>query len=543
MKKVLIIGGGFGGVFTARHLHQLAAKKLHIELISKRNYFVFQPLLPEVAAGILNAQDAVTPLRLLLPGIHVRLAEAKSIDFQRRIVQVVQGRKKVLIPIDYDHLVIATGQVTDLSRFPGFPQHSLTMKDLSDAHALRNHIIDCLELADITQNPQLKSYALSFVVVGGGFSGVETVGEVTEMIQRTLRFYPRLRPEDVRVILVQRDQRILPELPAPLAEYAAKVLRARGVDIRLQTGVVSASATSLSTDQGETIEAMTLVTTMGNGPSPFLRALPLTLERGCIPVDRCLRLRETDKPNIWAVGDIALIPLDAQGQHHAPPTAQFAVREAQALAKNILAVAEGHEPLPFRYRPKGSLASLGKYKGVAQVFGVNLSGLPAWLFWRAIYLAMLPGFSTRLRVMLNWLFDYFMPRTIVQMRQAGQPACRQVHYAKGETVCERDQLLEGFHIVVSGSLEMRIPGPAGGEDFIKHYAPGEHWGERIIESDCLSTGTVTALEDSVVLVVQRGDFERLRDSFPPLRRYLDEIDESRYSPAVRKLAERVADKP
>ena len=538
-KKVLIIGGGFGGVFTAKHLHRLAGETLQLELISERNYFVFQPLLPEVAAGILNAQDAVTPLRLLLPGIRVRLAEAKSINFEKRIVQVVQGRKKVLIPIHYDHLVIATGQVTDLSRFPGFPQHSLTMKDLADAHTLRNHIINCLELADITENPQLKSYALSFVVVGAGFSGVETMGEIMEMIQRTLRFYPRLCPEDVRAIMVQRDNKILPELPPSLGEYAAKILRKRGIDIRLETGVASASDTALRTDQGERIEAMTVVTTMGNGPSPFLRRLPLTLERGRIPTDRYLKVQQEDKPDVWAVGDIALVPMEDGS--YAPPTAQFAVREARTLAKNILATATGKEPLPFRYQPKGSLASLGKYKGVAQVFGVNLSGLSAWLFWRAVYLAMLPSFSTRLRITLNWFFDYFMPRNTVQTQQAGRPACRQVHYAKDEIVCAQDQLLEGFYIVVSGALEMRIPEQSGGEDFVKRYAPGDHWGERIIEADCLSTGAVTALEDSVVLIVRRDDFERLRDAFPPLRGYFEGIDESRYSPGVRKLTEQAAE--
>ncbi len=538
-KKVLIIGGGFGGVFAAKHLGQLAKNTLQVELISERNYFVFQPLLPEVAAGILNAQDAVTPLRMLLPDIRVRLAEAKSINFENRIVQVVQGRKKVLIPIHYDHLVIATGQVTDLSRFPGFPQHSLTMKDLADAHTLRNHIINCLELADITENPRLKKYALSFVVVGAGFSGVETMGEVMEMIQRTLRFYPRLRPQDVHAIMIQRGDQILPELPAALGEYAAKILRKRGIDIRLQTGVVSASDTSLCTDQGESIEAMTIVTTMGNGPSPFLRTLPLTLERGRLPTDSCLRLMDADKPNVWALGDIALIP--QEDGSYAPPTAQFAVREARTLAENILAVTMGKEPLPFRYQPKGSLASLGKYKGVAQVFGINLSGLSAWLFWRAIYLSMLPGFSTRLRVALNWFFDYFIPRTIVQTQQSGRPACRQAHYAEGETVCEKDQLLEGFYIVVSGALEMRIPDQSGSEDFVKRYTPGEHWGERIIETDCLSTGVVTALENSVVLIVHRDDFERLRDAFPPLRAYLAGIDETHYSPAVRKLEERAAE--
>ena len=190
--KVVIVGGGFGGMFTARKLHKLCGEDLEIELISKINYFVFQPLLPEVAAGTLNAQDAVTPLRNLLSGVHVRLAEVTAIDLEAKQVILLQGQKKLLQRVDYDHLVITTGQVANLSLFPGFEDHSLTMKDLSDAHRLRNHVIECMEMADVTRFADIKQRALTFVVAGGGFSGVETMGELAEMIERILPQYPNI---------------------------------------------------------------------------------------------------------------------------------------------------------------------------------------------------------------------------------------------------------------------------------------------------------------------------------------------------------------
>ena len=247
-----------------------------------------------------------------------------------------------MVQVPYDHVVIATGQVTDLSMFPGFTQHSMTMNDLADAQRLRNHVIQCLELADITLNAQLKKAALTFVVAGGGFSGVETMGELVEMIRRTLHHYPNIAPEEIKPILIQRGDRLLPEMQPELSEYAVQSLIRAGVEVRLKTGISSATAMSLATQDGQSIQCMTTVTTIGNGPSGFLRSLDLQLVKGKIPVNANLEVVDLD--NVWALGDAALIPMEANGKltdlsTYAPPTAQFAVREAQFLAKNILLLA------------------------------------------------------------------------------------------------------------------------------------------------------------------------------------------------------------
>lgn len=539
--KVVIIGGGFGGGFTAKYLQKYAAGlgDVEVELISQRNYFVFQPLLPEIASGTLNAQDAVTPLRLMLPEVKIRLAEVKSIDFKQKKITVLQGRKTMVVEVSYDHVVIATGQVTELSMFPGFTQHSMTMKDLADAQRLRNHVIQCLEMADVTNNTQLKNAALTFVVAGGGFSGVETMGELVEMIRRTLRHYPNITREEIKPILIQRGERLLPEMDPELSEYAAQSLLRAGVDVRLRTGIRSATAMSVCTQDGRSIACLTTVTTIGNGPSKFLKSLGLNLVKGKIPVTSTLEVVELD--NVWALGDAALIPLSKEKGNnasdldatkdqsgYAPPTAQFAVREAQFLAKNIMAKIAGRELQHFHYSPLGALASLGSYRAVATVLGFSVTGLFAWIMWRGLYIGMLPGFSTRLRVALNWLFDYFMPRTIVQMAHEETPGTDYIHYARDDVVFLPGEVIKGFYTVVSGSFEMEVVDDSG-KCLLKEYLPGDHWGERILKKDIATTGKVVAKEDGVVLVLKREDFKRLCTEFKPLESYFSGLSEERYS--------------
>lgn len=533
-RRIVIVGGGFGGAFTAKYLRRYGADDFEIELINSTNYFVFQPLLPEVVSGTISAPDAVTPLRYMLPGVKVRMAEVIGVDLEARQVTLLQGSRRFPQIIGYDHLVIAVGQKTDLSLSPGLAAHSFSMRDLADAHELRNQIIRCLEHADITQHQDIRRRLLTFVVAGGGFSGVETIGELVEMIRRTLRFYPNINDDDIRAILVQRGDRILPELSARLAQYAEQKLRNRHVDILLNTRVVSATANNVYLDNGTNIATDTLITTVGSSPRAFTRNLGLELQRGKIPVDQFLRV--PGRENVWCIGDAALIPLPpvTQGElRYAPPTAQFAVREARIVAKNIVASQNGSEMQLFAYQPKGSLASIGNYKAVAEVFGLRLSGLLAWLMWRGLYIGMLPGFSTRLRVALNWLFDYFLPRSIVQIANSPAMATTYKHYAKGDVICRPGQTIDGLYTVITGAMESRIPIEGEQDDFIRILGPGDHWGERSLASDALAKGTLTATEDTQVLILQRSDFLSLSAAFPPLNEYFEKISDKIYAPSLR----------
>ncbi|MBM7074511.1 FAD-dependent oxidoreductase [Shewanella sp. 202IG2-18] len=534
--KVVVIGGGFAGVFAAKYLSEIAGDEVDIELISERNYFVFQPLLPEVASGVINSQDAVTPLRLLLPKVKVRLAEVRGIDTEAKTVQLVQGRQRILHDLPYDEVVIASGQITDLSMFKGFQQHSLTMKDLSDAYILRNKVISNFELADVTDNQELKERLLTFVVAGGGFSGVETMGELQEMIHRTLQFYPQISKQEIRLVLVQFGDRILMELPEKQSQYAHKVLEKRGVEIKLGTGVNSATSTSVTTNHGEVIPTTTVITTIGNGPSPFVKSLGLELNRGKIPTTRELQVEGVE--HVWSLGDIAAIPLD--GGKIAPPTAQATVREAKILADNLYASLQGKALKPFEYCSKGALASLGGYSAVGSMMGMNLYGLFAWFLWRGFYIAMLPGFATRVRVALNWMFDYFMPRTIVHMEQEKPHACRYMHFTEGDVVFNPSEWVDGFYVVVDGELRLDVESCDETPAFSRTFDVNDHWGERTIQNECMTTGTLTAVKDTIVMVIPKDDFLRMREAMPSWDEYFNNLDASKYSGAILEIERRKA---
>jgi NADH:ubiquinone reductase (H+-translocating) len=473
-KRILVLGGGFAGMFAARELRRRVGRIADIELINEVNYFTFQPLLPEVAAGGISVRDAVAPLRRLLPGVRVRQAQIYAIDPERKIVTIFQGLQRRYTEVGYDHLVLALGQTVDLTRIPGLAAHALTMKTLSDGLTLRNAVIDKLEHADITALPEVKKELLT-TVIGGGFSGVETAGEMMELIERSLAFYPNIARSEVRVLLVEFADRLLGELPASLGEYTRAFFEKRGIEVRLRTGIREATGTAIVTTDGELIGTRTLVATIGNAPSPLVAKIGLPNERGRIRTDRTLRVEGRD--DIWALGDAALIPLvetPSERGDYAPPTAQFAVREARALAKNVAASLEGRPGEPFVYKSKGALASLGAHRGVAEVYGVRLTGLPAWLLWRGYYLSFVPGFATKMRVAAQWLLDSLVGRSTVQTGIRQGPGTRYIRYRAGDRVFEDGNRADGFYAVVEGAFELRVR-DADGRETLHRIGPGGHF--------------------------------------------------------------------
>lgn len=518
-QRILILGGGFAGLFAAREVKRRLGPKADVELISEENYFVFQPLLPEVAAGSITAPDAVTPLRALVKDVFVRKARVHSVDFERQIVTVFQGIQRRPTEVAYDHLVVAMGQVVDLSRMPGLADHALTMKNLEDARRLRNHVIEKLEHAEVTGLPEIKREALTFTVIGAGFSGVETVGEMKELIDRALELYPNVSEEEVRVVVVEYADRVLGELPRSLGEYAQRLLEKRNIEIMLGKGVASATGTLLTLTDGTQIPTRTIVATIGNAQSPVVRGMALEQQGGKIVVERTLRTKTLK--NVWSLGDCALIPMKDGAEareDYAPPTAQFAVREARHLGRNIAAAINGAPLQPFVYKSKGSLASLGSRRGVAQVFGFNISGLPAWLLWRAYYVGFLPGFITRVKVMLNWVLDAVSSRSVVQLKGAEPPLIRYVHFSAGDRIYEAGYRADGFYSVVSGAVELRHMAPDG-EEMTLALGPGEHFGEGILYGEDRRRSSVRAVEDSKVLMMDAEAYLCMVEAFPEMRDY------------------------
>lgn len=526
-QKILILGGGFAGMFAAREIKQRLGDRGSVELINDENYFVFQPLLPEVAAGSITALHAVSPLRFLLRDVFVRKARVHSVDFKQNIVTLFQGVQRRPTEVTYDHLVVALGQTVDLSRTPGLTEHALTMKTLEDARRLREHVIERLEHAEITQLPEVKAEALTFCVIGAGFSGVETVGEMKEMIDRSLKYYPNISPEEVRVVVIEFAERVLGELPDKLGAYAAKKLKERGIEVMLNIGVASATGTRLITTNGDEIPTRTIVATIGNATSKVVQDLNLPTDHGRIAVDRTLKV--PDFAVVWSLGDCALIPMKdgaSEREDFAPPTAQFAVREASLLAKNIEAAIRGRELVPFQYKSQGALASLGARRGVAQIWGMNISGFPAWLLWRAYYLSFLPGLGTKVRVLMNWILDELSPRSVVQVRSHTPSAARYVYYRAGDRVFEKGTQADGLYTVISGQVELAYEDEGGLK--VSTIGPGGHFGERLILEQNLRSGTVRALVDTKVLVLDRGEFLKLADGFPVFRDYFKEHMKNAY---------------
>lgn len=521
MARVLILGGGFSGVFTAQRLAKTAPAGTEVVLISETNYFTFQPLLPEVAAGALSASDSVTQLRQLMKNVTVVQAEVLNVDFAAKSVTVTQGSKRRMKEMKYDHIVLALGQVVRLDRVPGLAEHSFPVKSTAHAHRLRNHVINCLEYADGIEDAEVRRRLLTFVVIGAGFSGVETIGEVKDMIDRSLRFYPNIDKSEVRMLLVEFAGRILNELPESLADYAAKRLEKQGIEVWLNTGVAAASFYDVEMNDGRKIETATIVATIGNGPSPMVEAMDVEKERGKIKTDTFMRVPSQE--NVWAVGDAAMIPMkNKKGEDvFAPPTAQFAVREGHQLAGNIAATLNEKPLKPFHYIPQGSMASIGNYRAVADVMGIRLSGPIAWLMWRAFYLGMLPGMVTKIRVVIDWVLDLFAPRNLGQIEQSKKAAAKMMRFSKGQTAFEPGMTANGFYTIAEGSFSISISRGEGLEPFERVLKKGDHFGERVLfrPAKRMHTGRVEALEDSVVLRLEKDDFWRLAHTMPMMEDY------------------------
>ena len=521
--KVLILGGGFSGFFTARHLKKLLKNKVSIELINRENYFVFQPLLPEVAGGSISAQNAVSPLRFLIRDIKIRKAEVESIDKEAQTVTIFQGVQRRPTHLAYDHLVIALGSDSDLSRTPGLQEHALTMKTLDDARKLRAHVIERLEHADITQLPEVKEGALTFTIIGGGFSGIETVGEIKDLIDRSLKYYPNIKASEIRVVLLEFAERVLNEMPASLANYAVEKLKKRGVELHLGVGVSECTGTQLVTTKGDVINTRTIIATIGNSPSPVITKFPVAQEQGRVLVDRNLRVRDTQ--NIWSIGDCAIIPLNEEQkskEDFAPPTAQFAVREAKSLAQNIKAELENKPLKPFQYNSKGALASLGAGRGVAEIFGIKLTGRLAWLIWRAYYILFLPGIPTKISVLWNWIMDSMSPRSVVQLYSEKTPEARYIHYRAGDRIYEIGSKSDGFYTVISGKIRITGIDTVTGKEKSRSLIAGDHFGERLLIGATRRVATAMAEEDTKVLVFSQQEFLKFAEGLPFFKKYFED---------------------
>ncbi|MGH3111856.1 MAG: NAD(P)/FAD-dependent oxidoreductase, partial [Gaiellaceae bacterium] len=377
------------------------------------NFMLYTPMLPEAASGTLEPRHVVVPLRMMCPHAELLLGHATAIDEEaRRVHIVVQGGPAEL---EYDDLVVALGAVPRVLPIPGLPEHAFGFKSLADAIHLRNHVLRELEAAAAEGDPERVPAHLTFVFVGAGYAGVEALAELSDLVRDALRYYPSLRDAEQRWVLVDAAPSILSEIPRRLGEYAAKQLASRGVDIRVSTTLESVDAEEAVLSDGTRLPTYTLVWTAGVKAHPLLGELALPLdEKGRIVVGPTLQVAERE--NVWALGDCARVPNEATPEHPDPPTCQHALRQARRLAKNLHG-----ERKPYRYRMLGQVATLGRYRGIADVLGLRLRGFPGWFVTRTYHLFQLPLVSRKLRVVADWTVSLFFRRDIAELSMLGHP--------------------------------------------------------------------------------------------------------------------------
>jgi NADH dehydrogenase len=403
----LIVGGGFAGAYVARLLGRAGAT-----LVSRENFMLYTPILPEAASGTLEPRHVVVPLRVMCPHAELVLGRATTLDEEQRTVAVETEAGS--IALHYEQLVVAFGAVTRVLPVPGLAEHALGFKSLPEAIALRNHVLRRLEAADEAPDATERERQLSFVFVGAGYAGVEALAELSDLVRDALRHYPRLRAARQRWVLVDAAETILPEIPRRLGDYAARQLLGRGIEIRTSTTLDEAGDGWARLSDGETIPTRTLVWTAGVRASPLGHAWGLPIdERGRVVVDETLRVEERER--VWSLGDCARVPNLATPGTPDPPTCQHALRQARRLAKNL-----SGDVQPYRYRMLGQVATLGRYKGIADVLGVRIRGFPGWFVCRTYHLYQLPLLSRKLRVVVDWTVSLFFRRDVVELGALGR---------------------------------------------------------------------------------------------------------------------------
>jgi len=528
-KRIVILGGGFGGIYTAMYLEKAMRRRndFEIVLINKENYFVFQPMLAEVVSGSIGVLDTVSPIRRMLPKTELHVREVESIDTDSQTITTAPGFNLHPRVIRYDHLVLALGNVTDFRGLRGLPEHAIPFKNLSDALYIRNHVIHVLEEAAIEEpHSELRNQLLTFVVAGGGFSGVEVVAELNDFVRGVIRNYPQIDEHEIRVVLLHALDRILPELDEKLAVYAQKILAKRGVEVCLKTRLEAATGVEALLADGNRIPTRTLISTVPSSPNPLIDALELPKERGKLKVDSSLLVESTS--NVWALGDCALVPMKDGGL--CPPTAQFAIRQAKTTADNIVSSIRGGAPKQFHFKELGKLGALGHRSAVAQVFGMNISGFVAWFMWRTIYLMKLPGWGRRLKVAASWTFDLFLPPELVQLKLTNAQGVAHEHFEPGQEVFHQGDIGDRIYIITAGKASV-IRHEGDSEIGLAQLGAGEYFGEMALLNQTTRNASVRCIEALDVLSIPKRDFSALAATLPTMKENLEKVMAARRSSA------------
>ncbi|MGD2169159.1 MAG: FAD-dependent oxidoreductase [Chlamydiota bacterium] len=526
-KRIVILGGGFGGVYTAMHLEKQLGKikDYEIALINRENYFVYQPMLAEVVGGSVGIIDTVSSLQRRLPKTTLYIRDIESIDLEKKAINLYPQFSHKPSVVHYDHLVVGLGNVTDFRATPGLHEHALPFKNLSDALRIRNHIIDTIEAASTEADEELKKALLTYVIGGGGFSGTEIAAEINDLVRNLAKKYPTIDPGLVKVYLIHSKERVLErELSESLSNYAGKILQKRGVDIQFGKRLATATPAGAILDDETKLNSKTVISTVPSSPNPLLEHLKLPQEKGKIKVDATMQVQGEDC--IWAIGDCAQIP-DLQTGSTCPPTAQFAIREAKVLARNIVNVINGRSKTEFKFKSLGMLGALGHHSAVAELFGfIKISGFVAWFMWRLIYWMKLPGFDRKLKVAISWFLDMIIPIEAVQLKLSPSQGINSLHFEPGDIIFHEGDIGDYLYIIVKGKVEI-LKKKQGEDVHVANLGEGEFFGEMSLLNEKRRNATVKCVDPSDILAIRKSDFGALIANFPKLKEQIKSTEETR----------------
>ena len=527
-KRIIIVGGGFAGVKCAGTLtKKLSGEDYEIVLFNSENYMVFQPLLAEVVGSSITPESVAVPLRQMLPKVTCRTEDITLIDLKSSFVRYLTN-EGYGGDMYYDHLVISVGSEVNLGIIPGMADHSFPLRTVGDAITLRYHVMEQLENAEVCDDYERKRWYLSFIVVGGGFSGVEVAGEINDLVKDSARYYKNFGKDDFKVILIHSRDQILPEVTSKLRDFAKDKMEKAGITVKLSKRVTYVTPEGVGLKDGSLISGATVVCTVGNTTSAIIKSLDIEKEKGRVVTSGDMKVIGFE--NVWAIGDCAKI-VNTYNNEESPPTGQFAERQGRQTAQNIIRSFEGKETKPFYFRPIGQLCAIGGHNAVAELFGLHLSGFIAWYIWRTVYILKLPSISHRVKVGFDWAWEFFYSRDLSHPKVNLTERISRAYFRPGDLIIEQDDPSMNFYIIESGEVEVFKANQNGGTKTIAILGPGDFFGEMALISDRPRSASVKARSEVEVTIMGKKVFDQISSTLKPFRDFVFDAFKRR-SPSI-----------
>ena len=516
-RRIIVLGGGFAGVKCSRSLRSIYSEaECDIVVFSRENHMVFYPLLAEVAAAAMNPKDMAAPLRQLLAKVHCRTEEVVEINLGKNeiVYQTLDGEQRNM---SYDELVISSGNMTNLAFIPGMADHALPLKSMGDALNIQARVISQMEHAEIAETAEKKKWCLTFVIVGGGFSGVELAGELNDLLKSSCRYYTNFTRSDIEVILVHSHDQILPEVSSSLRDFALKNMEKQGVKFRLKSSAAVCTPEGVKLKDGTFLRAGTVVCTIGSRALPMIERLDVAKEKNRIVVDPDMRIPGFE--NAWAIGDCAAVTNAVDGQL-SPTTGQFAERQGAQVAKNIANKISGKPTKPFSHQSLGTLCSIGGKNAVAEMFNIRISGFLAWFVWRGVYLFKLPSLGQKIKVSVTWFFDLLFPPQLTSLSIDATTKIGKAHYSAGDFIFKSKDPATDFYIVEEGEVEIHSAENPEKDQIVAILGVGEFFGESCLMERKAHRHAAKAKTDCEILVLGKNIFGQISESLVPFKQAL-----------------------